>query len=73
MNYLKVKGHENLVRDKDTNVVINVNRSEIEQAKKRKAERIKKEQELNNLKNEVSEIKSMLTKVIEKLDGQNNN
>jgi uncharacterized protein YlxW (UPF0749 family) len=69
MNYLKVKGHENLVRDKDTNVVININRSEIEQAKKRKAERIKKEQELNNLKNEVSEIKSMLTKVIEKLDG----
>ena len=69
MDYLKVKGHENLVRDKDTNVVININRSEIEQAKKRKAERIKKEQELNNLKNEVSEIKSMLTKVIEKLDG----
>ena len=69
MKYLKVKGHENLVRDKDTNVVININRSEIEQAKKRKAERIKKEQELNNLKNEVSEIKSMLTKVIEKLDG----
>ena len=69
MNYLKVKDHENLVRDKDTNVVININRSEIEQAKKRKAERIKKEQELNNLKNEVSEIKSMLTKVIEKLDG----
>ena len=69
MNYLKVKGHENLIRDKDTNVVININRSEIEQAKKRKAERIKKEQELNNLKNEVSEIKSMLTKVIEKLDG----
>ena len=69
MNYLKVKGHENLVRDKDTNVIININRSEIEQAKKRKAERIKKEQELNNLKNEVSEIKSMLTKVIEKLDG----
>ncbi|MBN75730.1 MAG: hypothetical protein CL507_00905 [Actinobacteria bacterium] len=69
MKYLKVKDHENLVRDKDTNVVININRSEIEQAKKRKAERIKKEQELNNLKNEVSEIKSMLTKVIEKLDG----
>jgi len=69
MKYLKVKGHENLVRDKDTNVVININRSEIEQAKKRKAERIKKEQEINNLKNEVSEIKSMLTKVIEKLDG----
>tara|TARA_A100001234_G_scaffold56269_2_gene48216 strand:+ start:2033 stop:2242 length:210 start_codon:yes stop_codon:yes gene_type:complete len=69
MKYLKVKDHENLVRDKDTNVVININRSEIEQAKKRKAERIKKEQEINNLKNEVSEIKSMLTKVIEKLDG----
>tara|TARA_B100000085_G_scaffold243152_1_gene234914 strand:+ start:356 stop:565 length:210 start_codon:yes stop_codon:yes gene_type:complete len=69
MNYLKVKDHENLVRDKDTNVIININRSEIEQAKKRKAERIKKEQEINNLKNEVSEIKSMLTKVIEKLDG----
>ena len=44
--------------------------SEIKKAaKKRKQQRATKEQELDNLKNEVSDIKIMLTKIIEKLDG----
>ena len=31
------------------------------------------EDDINNLKNEVSDIKNMLNKIIEKLDGSNNN
>ena len=69
MNYVKIEGHNGYVRDKKSGAVLNLNKSEIEAAKKRKQQRATKEQELDNLKNEVSDIKSMLTKVIEKLDG----
>ena len=69
MNYIKIEGHNGYVRDKKSGAVLNTNKSEIEAAKKRKQQRATKEQELDNLKNEVSDIKIMLTKIIEKLDG----
>jgi|TARA_Y100000816_G_C25970507_1_gene506421 hypothetical protein len=69
MNYVKIEGHNGYVRDKKSGAVLNTNKSEIEAAKKRKQQRATKEQELDNLKNEVSDIKIMLTKLIEKLDG----
>ena len=69
MNYVKIEGHNCYVRDKKSGAVLNTNKSEIEAAKKRKQQRATKEQELDNLKNEVSDIKIMLTKIIEKLDG----
>tara|TARA_B100000427_G_C15372925_1_gene535170 strand:+ start:449 stop:658 length:210 start_codon:yes stop_codon:yes gene_type:complete len=69
MNYIKIEGHNGYVRDKKSGAVLNLNKSEIEAAKKRKQQRATKEQELDNLKNEVSDIKIMLTKLIEKLDG----
>ena len=69
MNYVKIEGHNGYVRDKKSGAVLNLNKSEIEAAKKRKQQRATKEKELDNLKNEVSDIKIMLTKIIEKLDG----
>ena len=69
MNYIKIEGHNGYVRDKKSGAVLNLNKSEIEAAKKLKQQRATKEQELDNLKNEVSDIKIMLTKIIEKLDG----
>tara|TARA_B000000532_G_C18516659_1_gene255482 strand:+ start:194 stop:403 length:210 start_codon:yes stop_codon:yes gene_type:complete len=69
MNYVKIEGHNGYVRDKKSGAILNTNKSEIEAAKKRKQQRATKEQELDNLKNEVSDIKIMLTKIIEKLDG----
>ncbi len=71
--FLKVEGHEGYVRDTNTGAVLNVNREEIEAARKRKALRQRQEQDINNLKNEVSDIKTMLSTIIEKLDGSNNN
>ena len=67
--YKKVEGHESLVRDTSTGAILNINKDEISAARKRKLERRKKEQEFEDLKNEVGDIKNMLTKIIEKLDG----
>ncbi len=71
--FLKVKGHEGYVKNTETGVVLNVNKEEIEAARKTKALRQQQEQDINNLKNEVSDIKTMLSTIIEKLDGSNNN
>jgi hypothetical protein len=67
--YKKVDGHESLVRDLSTGAILNINKDEISAARKRKLERRQKEKEFEDLKNEVSDIKIMLTKIIEKLDG----
>ena len=67
--YKDVEGHSNLVRDTSTGDILNINKDEITAARKRKLERRKKEQEFEDLKNEVGDIKNMLTKIIEKLDG----
>jgi len=69
MSYVKIEGHKGFVRDKKSGAVINTNREEIEAAKKRKADRLNKDKELSDLKDEVSDIKKMLTKIVEKLDG----
>jgi len=69
MNYTKVELEKDFVRDTSTNAVLNINKDEINAARKRKLERRQKEKEFEDLKNEVSDIKNMLTKIIEKLDG----
>ena len=73
MGFLKVYGHAGLVRDTRTNAILNINKDEINAARKRKLERREKEKEFKDLKNEVGDIKNMLTKIIEKLDGSNTN
>lgn len=67
--YKDVEGHSNLVRDISTGAILNINKDEISAARKRKLERKQKEQEFENLKDEVGDIKKMLTQIIEKLDG----
>jgi len=69
MQLKKVKDHSGLARDMQTGVIMNINKDDIAAARKRKLERRKKEQEFEDLKNEVGDIKNMLTKIIEKLDG----
>ena len=69
MSYAKVEGHRDLIRDNDNGAVLYINKEEISAARKRKLERRQKEKEFEDLKNEVGDIKNMLTKIIEKLDG----
>jgi hypothetical protein len=69
MNHVKVEGHEGYVRDEQSGAILNTNKEEIEAAKKRKADRLSRDKELSDLKDEVSDIKKMLTKIVEKLDG----
>jgi len=68
MSFKKVEGHVGYVKD-ENGVVLNVNNNEIEAAKKRKELMRQKDKEISELKDEVSDIKKMLTQIVEKLNG----
>lgn len=65
-NLLKVEGHDGLVRDPNSGAIINVNSSSyaeyVAASKKVEAEK----QELNNIRSELAEVKSLLLKLLKK-------
>ena len=71
MNYLKVQGHEGLVRDTSSGAIINTNSSDYEnyiqarnRAMTREIEISRQAEEINNIKQEVSEIKGLLLQLL---------
>jgi len=68
MSFKKIEGHIGYVKD-ENGIVLNVNNDEIEAARKRKELMRQKDKEINELKDEVSDIKKMLTQIVEKLNG----
>ena len=71
MDYIKVKNHENLIRDSKSNFIINTNKSEYDeyiarrkqkQNEKNKVENL--ERDLSTLRNEITEIKDMLRSLV---------
>ena len=71
--YLQVEGHDDLVRDTESTAIINKNRSAYLIAKQR-AEAAQRQRdairtanrEINNIKSEMHEIKSMLKTLLDK-------
>lgn len=73
MNRVKVEGHTDLVRDMNSGAVISINSTEAENARQRKYRQQLEEQEqkelksdVDQLKNDISVIKDLLTKLAEK-------
>ena len=73
MDYLRVEGKSDLVRDVKSNAIINRNRNAYELAKKRAAEAQKQRdeirsatREINTLKCEMHEIKDMLKTLLDR-------
>lgn len=69
--FLKVEGHSSLVRDTATGAILNNNRTEYEvylEAKRRnesrEAEISQHTEDINNIKNELSEIKQLLKQLV---------
>ena len=64
MDYLKVEGHDGLVRDQNTGAILNLDDSAIEA--RRKSKHLGSAfDDINMLKNEVSEIKTLLRELIQ--------
>ena len=73
MNKVKVEGYESLVRDTRSNAIVNTNRSEYQlymariKSREKQGDEIRSAvKEINNLKAELREIKSLLQELIKK-------
>ena len=73
MSKIKVEGHNNLVRDLNSNAIVNTNTADFSLYMKRQKMREKQSDELrntvkeiNSLKSELFEIKKLLKEVINK-------
>lgn len=77
--YINVKGNPSLVRDMSTGAILNINSSEIHSARKRKhlkeqdkQKQVKLQSDVDGLKQDIGEIKDLLTKILEVRHGNHN-
>jgi len=68
-NYLKVEGTTNLYRDGDSQAIVSTDMEQWRLAKKRKEIFVKQKNEINNIKEEIGEIKSLIKDLLEKVSG----
>lgn len=68
MGYIRVEGHSNLFRDENTGAIVNLDNSGYDRyinlRKNKKDFKEKQKNEIQTLKNEVSEIKSLLMELL---------
>lgn len=62
MRYIRVEGEDHLYRDKESDAIVNTNSAQYEEFKRM----AKEKKEINNLRDEVSELKSLLKELIKK-------
>ena len=67
MDYIKVKNHDNLIRNSKSNFIINTNKSEYDEYIARRKQKQNEKQKVDNLerdistlRNEINEIKDLL-------------
>lgn len=61
---IPIEGHKNLYRDENSGAILNNDTFEYLQYNKAKKEKLKQKEEIENIKNELSEIKSLLRKML---------
>jgi|TARA_R110000823_G_scaffold290960_3_gene409258 hypothetical protein len=65
--YIPIEGQSELVKDISSGAILNINSDAINKARMRKVREAEKEKELVELKNDVSEIKQMLSQLTKKM------
>jgi len=63
----RVENHNTLVRDLNNNAILNVDTSSIKKAKIAKNLRRSQTQEIEDIKNDVTELKSMMREILDRL------
>tara|TARA_Y100001951_G_scaffold85312_1_gene75174 strand:+ start:2164 stop:2364 length:201 start_codon:yes stop_codon:yes gene_type:complete len=64
---IKVEGHTHLVRDESSHAIVNTDVETFKLTMRRRQIMQSQRNEINNLKDEMTEIKQLLTNVLEKL------
>ena len=63
MSYIKVKGHDHLIRDPKTNSILNTNMSEYNEYISRRDSKLKENQKVQNLESDVANMKEDLDEI----------
>ena len=63
MNYLKVEGHSNLLRNPNTNSIVNTNMSEYQEYLLRRETKNEENEKIQNLECDVANMKDDLTEI----------
>ena len=64
---IKVEGHTHLIRDEESHAIVNTDVEAFKLTMRRREVMRTQRNEINSLKDEMSEIKKLLTNVLEKL------
>ena len=64
-NYIPVEGNPGLVRDTATGAIINIDKGKATKARQAREKIMREKQEIEELKNDVAEIKSLLKQLLE--------
>jgi len=68
MSKAKIVDTPDLVRDQTTKAVLNTNREALDRYRQSRAIRLKNEQRIQNLENQMGDIKNILQTIVEKLN-----
>jgi len=63
MTFIKVKGHDHLIRDPKTNSIINTNMSEYKEYISRRDSKVEENQKVQNLESDVANMKDDLNEI----------
>jgi hypothetical protein len=63
MEYLKIKGHDNLLRDPNTNSIVNTNMAEYQEYVMRKKSKNEENQKIQTLESDVASMKGDLDEI----------
>jgi len=61
---IPIEGHKNLYRDENTGAILNADNIEYNNYLKLRDEKLKQKNEIDNLKKELSEIKSLIRRLL---------
>lgn len=70
--YVSVEGNPSLVRDKVSGAILNINSTEAQRARARKKAWVAEKEKVEELRQDVNEIKSLLKQILEATNGNNN-
>tara|TARA_Y100001938_G_scaffold149981_1_gene239044 strand:- start:659 stop:883 length:225 start_codon:yes stop_codon:yes gene_type:complete len=69
--HVKVEGHPDLVRDRNSGAILNINSNAMTAARERKKLFNDRQKEIDEIKKDVSDIKNILMQLVEDKNGNN--
>ena len=69
--HIKVEGYSDLVRDRNSGAILNINSNAMTAARERKKLFNDRQEEIENIKKDISDIKNILLKLVEDKHGNN--